>query len=667
MKLFEKGRIGNMVLKNRIVMDAINIQQGLPGLEAPLGQRAFDFYAARAKGGVGLVKTTFMLPTPDLEVTIGGPSINNKRSGKWLNELAQSVHDYGAKLCVQLSVGLGRIIAPDRSLPHGGLVGPSPLLSFRDPYGNPPRIVPGKYPIEGDEHVTTRELTTEEVEQLVKDFEFSARIIALAGVDCIEIHGHQGYLLDEFMTSLWNKRTDKYGGDLNGRLRLAMELVQAIRAAAGDDYPILFKYPLTHFLDGGRTIEEGIEIAKRLEAAGVNGLTINAGCYETYNLAQPPTTAPRGGTLHLAELAKKAVKIPILSSGKLGYPELAERALQEGKLDFVALARYLLADPEWANKVKQGRTEDILPCVGCHEGCINRVRRFHYCSCAVNPAAGAERELAINKAEEKRTVLVIGGGPAGMEAARVSALRGHKVVLLEKAKELGGNLIPAAVPDFKGDYKLLIDYLKTQIRKLGVSVELGKEATPEAVRNLNPDVVFVATGAVPMVPKLEGIEEGIETGKVVTAIDALLHTEKVGSSAVIIGGGLIGCETALYLARQGKKVTVVEMLETLAADMAWGNALELVKFLDDEGVKLLTKSRAVRVNGHGIDYIDESSEEKKIDAETVVIATGMKSSGQELIEELEKMPLEVIPIGDCLEPRKVMSAIWEGYRRARVN
>ena len=491
MKLFEKGRIGNMILKNRIVMDAINIQQGLPTLEAPLGQRAVDLYAARAKGGVGLIKTTFMLPTPDLEVTIGGPSVNNKRSGKWLNELAQTVHDYGAKLCVQLSVGLGRIIAPDRSLPHGGLVSPSPLPSFRDPYGNAPKIAPGKYPISGEEHVTTRELTTEEVEQLVKDFEFSARIIALAGVDCIEIHGHQGYLLDEFMTSLWNKRTDKYGGDLNGRLRLAMELVQAIRAAAGDDYPILFKYPLTHFLDGGRTIEEGIEIAKRLEAAGVNGLTINAGCYETYNLAQPPTTAPRGGTLHLAELAKKAVKIPILSSGKLGYPELAERALQEGKLDFVALARYLLADPEWANKVKQGRTEDILPCVGCHEGCINRVRRFHYCSCAVNPAAGAERELAINKAEEKRTVLVIGGGPAGMEAARVSALRGHKVVLLEKAKELGGNLIPAAVPDFKGDYKLLIDYLKTQIRKLGVSVELGKEATPEAVRNLNPDVVFV--------------------------------------------------------------------------------------------------------------------------------------------------------------------------------
>jgi 2-enoate reductase len=666
MKLFEKGQIGNMILKNRIVMDAINIQQGLPCLEAPLGQRAFDFYAARAKGGVGLIKTTFMLPTPDLEVTIGGPSINNKRAGQWLNELAQTVHDYGAKLCVQLSIGLGRIIAPDRSLPHGGLVGPSPLPSFRDPYGNPPKIAPGKYPIEGEEHVTTRELTTKEVEQLVKDFEFSARIVALAEVDCIEIHGHQGYLLDEFMTSLWNKRTDKYGGDLNGRLRLAIELVEAIRAAAGADYPILFKYPLTHFLDGGRTIEEGIEIAKRLEAAGANALTINAGCYETYNLAQPPTTSPRGGTLHLAELARKAVKIPIISSSKLGYPDLAERALQEEKLDFVALARYLLADPEWANKVKEGRTEDIIPCVGCHEGCINRVRRFHYCSCAVNPATGAERELAINVAEKKKVVLVIGGGPGGMEAARVSALRGHEVVLWDKAKDLGGNLIPAAVPDFKGDYKLLIEYLKTQIRKLDVKVELNKEARPEIVRNLNPDVVFVATGAVPMIPEIEGMRQGIEKGKVVTAIEALLDTEKVGFSAVIIGGGLIGCETALCLARQGKKVTVVEMLDTLAGDMAWGNALELVKFLDDEGVFLLTKSKAIRVAGYGIDYLDESSAEKKIHADTVVIATGLRSSGQELIEELEKMVPEVIPIGDCVKPRKVLSAMWEGYRRARV-
>lgn len=666
MKLFQRGQIGSMTVKNRIVMDAINIQLGLPTPEAPLGQRAVDFYVARAKGGTGLIKTTFMLPTLDLEVSIGGPAINSKRSGKWLNEIAQGVHDYGAKLCVQLSIGLGRIPAPDPNSPCGGLVSPSPVESFRDPEGNPPRVGPGRYPIKGERYVTTRELTTEEIEKLVKDFEFSAGVIATAGVDCIEIHGHQGYLLDEFMTSLWNQRTDKYGGDLDGRLRLAIELVEAIRRAAGPDYPILFKYPLTHCMDGGRDVEEGLEIARRLEAVGVDALTINAGCYETYNMAQPPTTSPRGGTLELAELTKKAVNIPIISSGKLGYPDLAEQALADGKLDFVALARYLLADPEWANKVKQGRPEDILPCLGCHEGCIARVRKSHYCSCAVNPATGIERELAINPTDEKKRVLVVGGGPGGMEAARVLALRGHDVTLWEKEDVLGGNLIPAAAPDFKDDYRLLLDYLKTQMRKLEINIELGREATIEKIEKFDPDVVIMATGAVHDIPNIEGLREGIKTGKVVTAVDALLDVGKVAQTVVVVGGNCMGCETALYLAKHGKKVTVVKRADSVAEDLVWGNALELMKLLDDAQVQLQTDSRLVRISETGIDVKGDRSGNRSIAAETVVYAGGMKSVGKDFIEVLEGKGYEVIPIGDCIEPRKVMDAMWEGYRRGRV-
>lgn len=658
LKLFESGKIGNLSLKNRIVMDALNIQLSTPVDDAALTQRAIDFYVARAKGGAGLIKTTFMRPNRRLEFSIGEPVVNSERCVSWLNDLAEAVHDYGAKVCVQMSPGLGRIPTPRPWLPNGGLVGPSPLPSFRDPNGQLPPLGPGRYPARSEKYVLTRELTTEEVEELVRDFEFSARIISMADIDCIEIHSHQGYLLDEFLAALWNRRTDKYGGDLNGRLRLALELVEAVKRGAGPDFPVLFKYPLTHYLEGGRDIQEGLEIAKRLETAGVDGLSINGGCYETYNRAQPSTTQPRGCWVELAEMTKKVVKIPVIAAGKLGYPDLAERVLQEGKADFIALGRYLLADPEWANKVKEGRPEDIIPCVGCHEGCIARVRKFQRIGCAVNPATAVEKELAIHPAGKKKSVLVIGGGPAGMEAARVSALRGHKVFLWERQDMLGGNLIPAAIPDFKDDYKLLIKYLSTQIKKLGVTIELRKMATPELIQKFSPDVLFIATGAQHVIPDIEGIETWRAKGRVVTAVDALLSIREIGRSVVVAGAGLIGCETALYLAKKGKRA-VIAGGRRLAHDMVWGNALDLIKLLDDHNVKIFNNNRVVKITETGVD-----SAHQHFDADTIVLAVGMKSNNEIPLESLaDKIP-EVYTIGDCVRPRHVMSAIWEGYRTA---
>jgi 2-enoate reductase len=666
MKLFERGQIGSLTIKNRIVMDAINVQLGYPGEDAALEQRAVDFYVARAKGGVGLIKTTFMGTNRKLEISIGGPIVHNARAGTWLNYLAEAVHDYGAKICVQLTIGIGRIPTPRPDLPHGGLVAPSPLPSFRSPQGEMPRIGPGRYPAQGEKHVIARELTTEEIEELVRDYEFSARIIALSGMDAIEIHAHQGYLLDEFMTALWNKRTDRYGGDLNGRMRLPLELVEAVRRGAGPDFPILYKYPLTHYLEGGRGIEEGIEIAKMLEAAGVNGLSINAGCYETYNIAQPPTTQPRGNAVHLAEVTKKSVHIPVIASGKLGYADLAEQVLQEGKADFIGLGRYLLADPEWPNKVKEGRIEDVNPCVGCHDGCIGRVRKFHHIGCAVNPATGVERELTIKPAEKKKSIIVIGGGPAGMEAATVCKLRGHDVILWEKSDRLGGNLIPASAPDFKDDYKLFLNYLKTQIRKTGVPIEFEKEATPERIKEVNPDVVFVASGASPVVPEIEGIKSGMDKGRVFSAVDVLLGKGRVGDTVAVIGGGSIGCETALHLAKQGKRLSVIEILDTVAHDMVWGNALDLVKLLDDNKVEILTRSIPVRITETGLDLVDPKGRGSTVKADTVVVAVGMKSNSGALVDQLWNKVPEVIPIGDCVKPRKIIDAIGEGYRRAYV-
>jgi len=668
MKLFEKGIIGSMSLKNRIVMDAINIQMTTPGEENALTQRAVDFYVARAKGGVGLIKTTFMHTSMRLEPSIGGPLVNSKKCVSWLNDIAQAVHDYGAKICVQLMPGAGRNFPPKLGVPHGGLVGPSPLPSFRESNGKHPRIGLGRYPARAEKPVIVRELAAEEVEQIVRDFEVSAEIVRLADIDAVEIHAHSGYLTDQFLTPLWNKRTDKYGGDLDGRLTFVYELIDAIKRGAGPDFPILFKYALTHHMQGGREIEEGLEIARKLEAAGVNALTINAGCWETHDWVIPPTTKPRGCTVDVCEMAKQVVNIPIIAVGKLGYPELAESVLQEGKADFISLARYLLADPEWANKVKEGRTEDIIPCLGCDVGCEGRIRQRKVISCAVNPQTGFETQLRIAPAEKKKSVLVIGGGPAGMECARVSALRGHDVTLWEKENRLGGQLIAAAVPDFKDDYKLLIDYLSTQMRKVGVKVELEKEATLELIQGFNPDAVFIATGASHEIPNIEGIQKGIESGRVLTAVDALLGEQEVGKSVVVIGGACMGCETGLHLAQHGRKVTIVKgrSIETLPDSMQWCNALDLVRLLEEFEVTILDNTQVLRITESSVDLADMRSKQICLKADTVVIALGMKPTNGGFADALRDTCREVYQIGDCVSPRIVLNAIWEGYRTARV-
>ena len=642
MKLFEPGKIGKLSIKNRILM----CPMGVGGLEEPQGglsQRGIDYYVARAKGGTGLIITGLTRVSREIEPPLEDKLIiDSKTSVTWLNELAEAVHDYGAKVAIQLTAGLGRVATLDL-LKIAGAVAPSALPTFEDPT------------------IMTRELSTEEVERLVHAFEFSAEILRLAGIDAVELHGHEGYLFDQFMTALWNKRTDKYGGDLEGRLRFPVEVIEAIKRGAGADFPVIFRFGLKHYIDGGREIEEGLEIARRLEAAGADALEVDAGCYETWYWAHPPTTLPPGCMVDMAQMAKRVVKVPVIAVGKLGYPELAERVLQEGKADFICLGRALLADPEWPNKVKKGRLEDIRPCVGCHEGCLKRVFDVKYLSCAVNPATGMEREFTIKPAEKKKTVLVVGGGASGMEAARVTALRGHKVTLWEKGDALGGNLIPASVPDFKQDYRRLINFLSTQIKKLDVTIELAKEATTELILEMKPDVVFIATGSTSIVPEIPGVGKKM----VVIAVDLLLGKQEAGKSVVVVGGGLIGCETALYLAQKGKKLTIIEMLDGVMLDMYSANRMHLLKLLADADVNILTETKCLEIRDNGITIADKYGKRSTLEADTVVLAVGLKSN-EGLLEALKDKIPEVYAIGDCVEPRKVINAIWEGFRTARL-
>jgi len=642
MKLFESGKIGKLTMKNRIVMAPM----GLGGLEESYGelsQRGIDYYVARAKGGVGLIITGFTRASREIEPPLDDKLVvDSMMHVAWLNRLAETAHDYGAKIAVQLSAGVGRV-ASSSLLKMAGAVAPSTSPAFWDPT------------------IAARELDTDEVERLVQAFEFSAEILKTAGIDAVELHGHEGYLFDQFMTALWNKRTDKYGGDLDGRLTFSREVIAAIKRGAGADFPVIYRFGLKHYIDGGREIEEGLEIARRLEAAGADALEVDAGCYETWYWAHPPTTLPPGCMVDMAQMAKEVVKIPVIAVGKLGYPELAESVLQNKKADFVCLGRALLADPEWPNKVKKERLEDIRPCIGCHEGCLKRIFDGKYISCAVNPATGMEREFTIKPAEQKKSVLVVGGGPGGMEAARVAALRGHQVTLWEKSNALGGNLIPASIPDFKQDYGSLVNFLATQIRKLGVTIELRKEATPELIRMMKPDVVFIATGSTPIIPEVPGITEEA----VVTAVDLLMGRQGAGESVVVVGGGLVGCETALHLAQKGKNVTIVEMLDSVMPDVPPANSMHLLELLADMDVQILTETKFLEITDKGIAIADKYGKRSTLEADTIVLAMGLRSN-EGLLDALRDKVPEVYAIGDCVEPRKVINAIWEGFRIARL-
>jgi len=645
MKLFKPGKIGKLYLKNRIIMAPMHVRSILEP-DGRLSQRGIDYFVARAKGGSAMVTIGMVRVEREIEKI---PELHwvelmadSRMYTMRFSELAEAVHDYGAKVAIQLSAGWGRNAYKDVARVVGA-VAPSATPCFRVP------------------SVIARELTEAEIKRLVQAFQFSAEVLRSAGIDAIDLQGHDGYLLDMFTTTLWNKRNDRYGRDLEGRLSFPLEVIQAIKRGAGNDFPLTYRLALTHYLEGGREVEEGLEICRRLEAAGVDALGIDGGSYEARYWAIPPTTQPPGCMVNLAEMAKKVVKIPIITVGKLGYPELAEKILQEGKADFIALGRPLLADPEWPNKVKEGRLEDIRPCIGDNEGCLGRATEGKYLSCTVNPMTGVERRLSLRPAEKKKSVIVVGGGPAGLEACRVAALRGHQVTLWEKAAVLGGNLIPASVPNFKQDYKGLVDYLSTQVEKLGVNIELGKEAKPRLIQERKPEVVFIATGGTAIIPAIPGVKRR----NVATAVDMLLGRTEVGERVVMIGGGLVGSEAALYLAQKGKKVTIIEILSEVMQDVFMCNRQHLLKLLSDNDVKILTDTRVTEIIEGGVIVDKKDGNRSNLEADTILLAVGLKPNKGLAEAVVDKVP-EVHSIGDCVEPRRVINAIWEGFRTARL-
>ena len=642
-KLFEPVKIGKLQLKNRIVMPALNSKLGTEF--GAVSDRLIDFYVERARGGVSLI----IIENTCIDWPVGKAGTNPIRADEWkfvqgLHELAEAVHPYGTKIATQLQ-HTGRQGSSMTSAEGQQLVAPSAIPCL--PTG-------AEMP---------RELTIEEIEGLIGKFVFGAAITRTAGFDAVEIQGAHGYLITQFMSPYTNKRTDEYGGDFEGRMRFALRVVEGVRGAVGPDFPIIFRLSGDEYIEGGLTLEDNKLIAQRLESAGVDALSVSAGIYESppwYGRIFPTMGMPEGCNVPLAAEIKKVINIPVIVAGKLGNPLLAEEVLKDGKADLIAVGRPLLADPELPRKAAEGRLDDIRPCLYCNEGCAGSISNFWRVSCQVNPALGKEREYEIKPATKVKRVLVVGGGPAGMEAARVAALRGHDVTLYEKERSLGGQLAPASAPRFKKPLKHLAEYLKNQTGKAGVKIELGREATPERIKELKPDVAILATGATHFVPDIPGIKGG----NVATACEILLGEREAGDRIAVVGGGEVGADVAWFLAEQGKKVTIVEMTYGVANDMNLFSRFYLLDKLAELGIEVLTNMTAEEITDKGVAAVDISGDRRIVEADTVVLATGFKSNS-ELEEKLRGEIPEVYTIGDCVELGKIWGAIHGGARAAR--
>ena len=655
-KLFEPIQIGKVRIKNRIAMAPM----GFPMLQDFAGiptQRYVDYFSERARGGAGLLMTGMLKVEDQLENYTPRRGPVKKEFIRPFAELTETIHPLGTKIFAQLSAGFGYQARPSN-------VEKTPISAS---------AIPNLM----DSKVTCRSLTTAEVEGLVKSFGDAAEIMAIAGVDGIEVHGHEGYLIDQFTTTLWNKRDDKYGGDLRGRLTFPLEILWEIKSRVGDHFPVQYRFGLRHymksihaaalpgetFVEVGRDIEEGLAMAKMLEEAGYDALAVDAGSLTGHYWGHPPMYQKHGCMLDMAAMVKKVVNIPVLTVGRLDLPEIAEQAIAEGKADIVTLARGLLADPYWPNKVLEGRVEDIRPCIGCHEACAGYLHGRQVNSCAVNPACGRERAYELRPAEKAKKVLIVGGGIAGMEAARVATVRGHKVTLYEKGETLGGHLIEASVPDDKKDIERLNRWYQREIRNLGVDIRLKTEVNSGLIEKEDPDVVIVASGSQSCLPNIPGI------GKphVMTSIDMLLGTKEAGESVVVVGAGEIGCETALWLAKKGKKVRVVEMLsQPIVAPVARANRNMLLDMMAYHQIPILTNTALQEVLDDAILVSEKQGERRRIDCDTVVLAVGLRADAQLYQSLAGRYPRLLYAVGDCREPKNIMTAVWDGFEVGRT-
>jgi 2,4-dienoyl-CoA reductase-like NADH-dependent reductase (Old Yellow Enzyme family)/thioredoxin reductase len=644
--LFKEGRIGKLKIRNRIVMSPMMTHFG--GIGGEVTQQTIEHYGARAKGGVGLIITGgteyYPFPTSRLDTYPGAISVAEDKYKKGLAELAEAIHAWGAKIFLQLS--------------HSGRTQSAPSLRGYQPVSSSP--IPSTRP--GGAFPTPRALTRGEIYEFIERCAQGAYRAKMAGMDGVDLHMAHGTLMTSFISPLLNTREDEFGGSFENRMRFPAGMVRRIKEVCGADFPVQVRFSADEFKDGGVTTKDSPLIAQAFVDAGADSINVSSAFYDNLHKSNDIMRNQEGWKRYIWKAVKQGVKVPTIACGGLKHPDFCEEVLAAGDADFVGLGRTLLADPEWPNKAAEGRLDDIRHCISCLI-CLQRMFEHGAVRCALNPDWGRGKDFTELKPVTKaKKVMIVGAGPAGMEAARIAAMRGHEVTLYDKGNEMGGQLLYAAKPTGKDKLLWVRDYGETQIKKLKVKVALKTEVTSELVMKEKPDAVILATGAEPLIPDIPGIK-----GKnVVKAIDVLSGKVEVKNKKVVVaGGGLIGTEVGEYLMERGNKVTIVEMLPTIAADMEPLNRQGLLEALEGKDIVMLTRKEIQEITEKGVVVKDKKSGAKEvIDGDIVVVALGSKPFNP-LEEKLKGNVAELYTVGDCNEPRRVEQAIYEGSLIAR--
>lgn len=635
-RLFAPLTIRRLTLKNRIVMPPMGTRY--PTYGGAVTPRLTRFYVERARGGVGLIIVQFTAVSPEGTSCLYPLGIWDDAFLPGLHELVEGVHEAGASVAIQLA--------------HAG-------GNTSSAFTRRPLVAPSAVPCLGRE--TPRELSCEEIARLVDAFAQGARRAAMAGFDAVELHMSHGYLINQFLSPLFNRRADEYGGSLENRARFALQVLRATRQAVGDGLPILCRLSADDAVPGGLGLDEACQVAAWLAAEGADVIDVTAGIGESFEVSAPPMAVAPGSLLPYAAAIKAAVSVPVIAVGRLHDPESAERVLTEGQADLIAIGRGLIADPDWVHKAAQGHLDDIRPCLACNRPeCHGRILQQLDLGCVVNAAVGREAHCELSPAVRPRRILIVGGGPAGMEAARVAALRGHRVTLCEQAPELGGQLWLAAAPPHKADMKKLIAWLSGQVARLGVDVRLNCRVTAGRAVELAPEAIVLATGARPLVPPIPGADS-----VAVTAWDVLAGRVEVGRRVAIVGGGDVGCETAEHLAAQGCEVTILEMLPAVAPQLSKWTHRMLLERLQAAGVEILLQARVLAIEPGCVVYDRQGVTGEVAPVDSVVLASGAQAENA-LAPALESTGLTIHTIGDAAQPGTLAEAIRAGFELGRT-
>jgi 2,4-dienoyl-CoA reductase-like NADH-dependent reductase (Old Yellow Enzyme family)/thioredoxin reductase len=644
--LFSSLSVKGMELKNRIVMEPMIVRYA--DYDGSVTPRMMDYLEKRAEGGAGLILTAGAYIVPEAKYRPNQLGVYSDDLLPGLKELARVLHNHKAKAGVQM-IHSGRRLS--ESVYGSEPVAPSPVAHAGAFMG-----------AHGKAMITPRKLSIRDIKDLVEAYGVAAQRIKKAGFDMVEIHGAHSYLINQFLSPHTNKRMDAYGGSLEGRMRFALEILERVRSEIGESFPVSFRMNGDdYFGPTGIQLEEAKKQAPYFVEAGADILNVSAGSsiLEATNWNIPPMRFPRGVHLRLSAGVKEVVDVPVIGVGRINDPSIAEQALSEGKLDLVGMARALLADPELPKKAQEGRIKDIRKCVACNQCLDLDTSRFAACTCAINPELGRERIFRIRKVKTPKNVMVIGGGPAGMTAALYAQLRGHKVTLYEREKELGGQMVLGVKPPHKDEMQEFLDWQIRQLETSGVTIVLGKEVTTDFVESQSPEVVIVATGAVPVTLSIPGIDsEGVYGFQ-----NVLDGATTPAGAVVVIGGGRVGAETAEFIAERGGKVTLIEQLPVICPDMGASSRYAMCEALKDLGVVMLPNSKAIKIVKEGV-IIADSSGERLLKADAVVPAVGFHPERKILEELIEADFYKVRAVGDCIEPKSILRAVHEGAHTA---